>query len=243
MSHAPIADTANTADTAEVAKFDAMATAWWDPQGPLRTLHAINPLRIDYIAARMNLKGAHIADVGCGAGLLAEGLARAGAHVTAVDLAPGSIGAARAHALQSGLDIRYEIADAAALAVRKGAAFDAVTCFEVLEHVPNPGATIAACAALLKPGGHAFFSTLNRNPKSFLLAIVGAEYVLGMLPRGTHQYARLLRPSELARACRAARLRILDLTGLHFDPLAQAYLLGGNVDVNYFCHARLESPF
>lgn len=221
----------------EIAKFDALADAWWDLDGPLRTLHEINSLRLEYIDARAPLAGCRVLDVGCGAGILAEGLCRAGASVTGIDLAAANIAAAKRHAAESELAIDYRCCAAAEIVASEPAAFDIVTCLEVLEHVANVPATVGACAAALRPGGHAFFSTLNRNPKSFLLAIVAAEYVLGMLPRGTHEYARFVRPSELARACRDAKLDVADLTGLHFNPLGRTYHLGGNIDVNYFCHA------
>jgi 2-polyprenyl-6-hydroxyphenyl methylase/3-demethylubiquinone-9 3-methyltransferase len=221
----------------EIAKFDALADAWWDPEGPLRTLHEINPLRIDYIDARTPLSGCRVLDVGCGGGILAEGLARAGAIVTGIDLAEANIAAAKRHAALSDLAIDYRCCSVEEIAADFPAAFDVVTCLEVLEHVASVSAIVRACAETLRPGGHAFFSTLNRNPKSFLLAIVAAEYILGMLPRGTHEYARFVRPSELARACRRAQLEVSELTGQHFNPIARTYHLGGNIDVNYFCHA------
>jgi 2-polyprenyl-6-hydroxyphenyl methylase/3-demethylubiquinone-9 3-methyltransferase len=222
----------------EVEKFAHLADVWWDETGPLATLHAINPLRLEYIATRAALTGARVLDVGCGAGILTETLARRGASVTGIDLASASIGVALRHAEQAGLTIDYRVTAAEDLAAAVPASYDVVTCLELLEHVPRPAETIAACAALARPGGAVFFSTLNRTPKSFLFAIVGAEYVAGMLPRGTHQYLKLLRPAELGRAAREAGLDIVELTGLHFNPATQRYWLGGNVDVNYLAYAR-----
>lgn len=225
-------------DPAEVAKFSALAAEWWNPAGPLRTLHEINPLRVAYIAERAGLAGARVLDVGCGGGLLCEALAREGAAVTGIDMAGDSIEAAREHASGCGLVIDYRRAAVAELASARPGAYDVVTCMELLEHVPDPGAVVAACAALVRPGGAVFFSTINRNLKSFLLAIVGAEYLLGMLPRGTHEYDKLIRPAELAAWCRAAGLAVADLSGLHYNPLTREYVRGGsNVDVNYFAYA------
>jgi 2-polyprenyl-6-hydroxyphenyl methylase/3-demethylubiquinone-9 3-methyltransferase len=222
----------------EVEKFAHLADVWWDETGPLATLHAINPLRVDYIAARTALTGARVLDVGTGAGILAEALARRGAVVTGIDLAEPSIAAARRHAEGAQLRIDYRVAAAEEVAAATPASFDVVTCLELLEHVPRPQETVAACAAALRPGGLAFFSTINRTPKSFLLAIVGAEYIAGMLPRGSHHYVKLVRPAEIARAARTAGLDVVELTGLHFNPLTQRYWLGGNVDVNYFACCR-----
>ena len=224
-------------DSSELAKFASRAAEWWDPRGAFRTLHDINALRLDYIAERFPLAGQRILDVGCGGGLVAEGLAARGAHVVAIDMAPENIEAARQHAGASGLAIDYRCVPVEQLAVDAAGEFDAVTCLEMLEHVPEPASIVAACAAALRPGGTAFFSTINRNLKSFALAIVGAEYVLGLLPRGTHEYAKLIRPAELAAWCRKAGLEVTDLTGLHHNPATGAYWLDGNVDVNYFAAA------
>jgi 2-polyprenyl-6-hydroxyphenyl methylase/3-demethylubiquinone-9 3-methyltransferase len=228
--------TANV-DQAELEKFGSLARRWWDRDGPFKTLHDINALRLDYIGERASLSGARVLDVGCGGGILAEGLAERGAIVVGTDLAQASIEVARAHAAERQLEMDYRCADVEELAASAPGAFDAVTCLEMLEHVPDPARIVLSCARLLKPGGSVFFSTINRNPKSFLLAIVGAEYLLGMLPRGTHQYMKLIKPAELAAACRAASLDLMDLTGMHLNPLTQHYFLGGNVDVNYFAHA------
>lgn len=225
-------------DSAELAKFAAHAREWWDPLGPFRTLHEINGLRTEYIAERAELSGARLLDVGCGGGLLSEALARRGANVLGIDLAEPSLEAARTHAAGSGATVEYRCVEVEALAAERPASFEVITCLEVLEHVPEPSRVVAACAALLAPGGRAFFSTLNRNPKSFALAIVAAEYVLGLLPRGTHEYLKLVRPSELASWCRAAALDVFEVTGLHFNPVLRSYRLGGDVDVNYFMHVR-----
>jgi 2-polyprenyl-6-hydroxyphenyl methylase/3-demethylubiquinone-9 3-methyltransferase len=205
-------------------------------------LHEINELRTDYIASRASLDGSAALDVGCGGGLLSEALARRGAAVIGIDLAEANLEVARRHAADGALAIEYRAVDVEALARERAARFDIVTCLEMLEHVPEPRRVVAACAALLRPGGSAFFSTINRNPKSFALAIVGAEYVLDLLPRGTHEYRKLIRPSELAAWCRAARLDVAEITGLHFNPLLREYKLGGNVDVNYFMHTRKSAP-
>jgi 2-polyprenyl-6-hydroxyphenyl methylase/3-demethylubiquinone-9 3-methyltransferase len=229
-------------DASELAKFASRADEWWDPSGAFRTLHEINDLRVAWIEARAPLAGRRVLDVGCGGGLLSEAMARGGADVLGVDLGADNLAAAREHAAGSGLAVDYELADVEVLARERPAAFDVVTCLEMLEHVPDPKRVVAACAALLAPGGAAFFSTINRNPKSFALAIVGAEHVLRLLPRGTHEYLKLVRPSELAAWCRHSHLDVAELTGLHFNPLLRTYTLGGNVDVNYFLHARKPVP-
>lgn len=226
------------ADTDEVEKFGRLSARWWDESGPLATLHTINPLRTDYIAGLVELDGARVLDVGCGGGILSEALARRGARVTAIDLAAESIDVARRHAADQGLEIDYRVGSVESVAAAEPEPFDLVACLELLEHVPQPEATVAACARLVRPGGAAVFSTINRNLKSFALAIVGAEYVLGIVPRGTHEYLKFIRPSELGTAIRAAGLDLTDLTGLHFNPLTKTYALNGNVDVNYFACAR-----
>lgn len=227
----------HNADSTEIAKFAGRAGDWWDLEGPFRTLHEINDLRVDYIAARAPLRDARVLDVGCGGGVLSEALARRGAVVVGIDPAEESLAVARAHAAAGILSIDYRAVEIETLASTEPGSFDVVACLEVVEHVPDPAGLVRACAAVLKPGGSAFFSTINRNAKSFLLGIVAAEYVLRLVPRGTHEYLKLVRPSELARYCAAANLDVRDITGLHYNPLTRAYRLGGNVDVNYFMHA------
>jgi 2-polyprenyl-6-hydroxyphenyl methylase/3-demethylubiquinone-9 3-methyltransferase len=226
-------------DPGELAKFSALAHRWWDPTSEFRPLHEINPLRLAHIAMLAGgIEGKRIVDIGCGGGILAEAMANAGAVVTGIDLADKPLKVARLHALEVGSAVEYRMVSAEALAAEAPGSFDIVTCMEMLEHVPDPASTVAACAQLVKPGGQVFFSTINRNPKSFLFAIVGAEYVLRMLPKGTHEYARFIRPSELTRHCRAAGLEVDDLTGMTYNPLTRVYALGRDVDVNYLlaCH-------
>lgn len=223
----------NNSDPAEIAKFEAMAQRWWDPQGEFRPLHDINPLRLDYIEARAGLAGQRVLDVGCGGGLVAEGMARRGATVTAIDLAPAALEVARLHALESGVALDYQLASAEDLAAGQAGAFDLVTCLEMLEHVPEPARTVAALARLVRPGGHVICSTLDRGPKSFLLGIVAAEYLLRLVPPGTHEYARFIRPSEIARFGRGAGLELADLTGLSYDPFTRRARLTGDTSVNY----------
>ncbi|MBS0366787.1 MAG: bifunctional 2-polyprenyl-6-hydroxyphenol methylase/3-demethylubiquinol 3-O-methyltransferase UbiG [Proteobacteria bacterium] len=235
---APASAPATDADPAELAKFDAVAARFWDPQGEFRPLHLLNPVRLDFVATHAPLAGARVVDVGCGGGLLAESLARAGAQVTAVDLAPGMIETARLHAAHSSLAIDYRLASAQQLAQQAPGAFDVVTCMEMLEHVPQPADTLAALARLLRPGGALFVSTLNRNLRSFLAAIVTAEYLLRLLPRGTHEYERLIRPAELARWGRAAGLTLSQLAGIDFNPLTGQARLSRTVSVNYLAYFR-----
>ena len=225
-------------DSSELAKFASRAAEWWDPRGAFRTLHDINDLRLDYIAERVALAGARMLDVGCGGGLVAEGLAARGARVVAIDLAPENVETARQHAAAGALTIDYRCVAVEQVAAESAGQFDAVTCLEMLEHVPDPASIVAACAAALRPGGTAVFSTINRNLKSFAFAIVGAEYVLGLLPRGTHEYAKLIRPAELATWCRKSGFEVTALTGLHHNPATGSYWLDGNVDVNYFACAE-----
>ena len=230
--------TPHNADPQELKKFEALAGRWWNPEGPMKALHEINPLRLDYIDQRAPLKGARVLDVGCGGGLLSEGMAVRGAQVLGIDLAQASLDVAAAHAREHEVEVQYRCQSAEQLAEEQPGAFEIVTCLEMLEHVPDPARVVSACARAVQPGGTVFFSTINRNLKSFLLAIVGAEHVLGMLPRGTHEYEKLIRPSELAAWCRDAGLQVLDLTGLHFNPLTRSFRLGGNVDVNYFAETQ-----
>ena len=225
-------------DAAEIAKFDALASRWWDPEGDFRPLHQINPLRLDYIRQRASLDGSKVLDVGCGGGILTEAMASKGARVTGIDMAEKPLGVARLHQAESGTDVEYLQTTAEELAAAGAGAFDVVTCLEMLEHVPDPFTVIEACAKLVRPGGDVFFSTINRNPKSFLFAIVGAEYVLRLLPQGTHEYAKFIRPSELDDWARAAGLETKDSIGLHYNPLTRVYWLAPNVDVNYLMHYR-----
>ncbi len=226
-------------DAQELAKFSEMAHRWWDTESEFRPLHQINPLRLDWIDERAALRGKAVLDVGCGGGILAESMARRGAQVTGIDLATKPLGVARLHALESGVDnVQYREIATEALAAESPAAFDVVTCMEMLEHVPDPASAVQACATLAKPGGWVFFSTLNRNPKAFAFAILGAEYVLRLLPRGTHEYARFIRPSELARWCREAGLSLQDTRGLQYNPLTRRYWLSGDTSVNYLVACR-----
>ena len=225
-------------DPREAEKFDALAARWWDPEGDSRPLHDINGPRVAYIEARAELAGRRVLDVGCGGGLLCEALRERGADVTGIDVADKPLGVARLHAAESGLDIEYRKITAEDLAAEQAEAFDRVCCLEMLEHVPDPAQTVRACAQLCRPGGQVFFSTINRSPLAWSLAIVGAEYVLGLLPRGTHRYDRLIRPEELAAACRRAGLVVREITGLHYNPFSRTVRIGGAPRVNYLVHAR-----
>ena len=227
---------------AELDKFDELAQRWWDPNGPQRALHALNPVRLSYVAERAQLRDAAVLDVGCGGGLLSEGLARAGARVTAIDLAPNLLKVARLHGLESGIKVEYRALAVEALAADAPPAFDAVTCMEMLEHVPDPASVIEACARLLKAGGRLFLSTLNRTPAAFALAIVGAEYVARLLPRGTHRYRDFIRPSELAGWLRDAGLQLEDVSGLMYEPWRNGARLSSRTDVNYLACARKPGP-
>lgn len=231
-------ETAHNVDASEVAKFDALASRWWDPNGEFRPLHEINPLRLDWIRQYVDLSGCRALDVGCGGGILTEAMAGAGAVVTGIDMADKPLGVARLHQVESGAAVEYEQTTAEELASRHAGRYDVVTCLEMLEHVPAPSRVVAAVAELARPGGHVFFSTINRNPKSFLFAIVGAEYVLGLLPKGTHEYQKFIRPSELDAWARAARLDHHASIGLHYNPVTREYTLGPNVDVNYLMYYR-----
>jgi 2-polyprenyl-6-hydroxyphenyl methylase/3-demethylubiquinone-9 3-methyltransferase len=225
------------ADPEELSKFERLASRWWDPESEFRPLHQINPLRLGFIDERAGLRGKRVLDVGCGGGILAEAMAARGANVTGIDLGDAPLSVARLHLQESGVQVDYRRVSAEDLAAESPGAFDVVTCLEMLEHVPDPASTVAACARLVKPGGTLFFSTINRNPKSWLLAIVGAEYVLNLLPRGTHDYMKLIRPSELEAMCRKAGLAVREWTGMHYNPLTQRYSLGPGVDVNYLAYA------
>jgi 2-polyprenyl-6-hydroxyphenyl methylase/3-demethylubiquinone-9 3-methyltransferase len=227
---------AGNADSAELGKFDALASRFWDVGGEFRPLHLLNPVRARFVSERATLPGARVLDVGCGGGLLAEALARAGAKVTAIDLAPGMIEVARLHAMEQKLEIDYRMVAAEAVAAAEPGSFDVVTCMEMLEHVPEPAKMVATLATLVRPGGAVFISTLNRNLKSFLLAIVGAEYVMKLIPRGTHEYDRLIRPAELARWARSADLSLRELAGIELNPFTEHCSLSRNIAVNYLAH-------
>ena len=223
-------------DPAEIAKFSELAHRWWDPGSEFKPLHDINPLRLDYIDGRIGLRGKTVLDVGCGGGILAESMAQRGAQVTGIDLADMPLKVAQLHLLESGSQVEYRNVAAEDLARELPHHFDVVTCMELLEHVPDPASTVRACAALARPGGHVIFSTINRNPKSYLLAVIGAEYVLRLLPRGTHNYAKFLKPSELGAFARQAGLEVSAVTGMTYNPLTKVYALGPDTDVNYIMH-------
>ncbi len=226
-------------DPAEISKFEALAARWWDPHSEFKPLHEINPLRLDYVDRMAGLAGKEVLDVGCGGGILAESMAIRGAHVTGIDMGELPLKVAELHTLETGVEVNYRQVAAETLAAECPACFDIVTCMEMLEHVPDPASVIAACARLVKPGGQVFFSTLNRNPKAYLLAIIGAEYLLRWLPRGTHDYARFIRPSELGRWIRAANLELTHLTGMTYNPLMGVYRLDEqDLDVNYLAACR-----
>lgn len=229
-------------DQGEIARFNALASRWWDPHGDFRALHEINPLRLDYIRQRAGLAGRVVADVGCGGGILSEAMAAEGATVTGIDMAPAPLAVARLHSTGTGVEIEYLEKTAEELAAERPAHYDVVTCMELLEHVPRPSSIVAACARLARPGGHLFFATINRSPKAFAYAIVGAEYLLRLLPRGTHEYARFVRPSELAAWGRAAGLELRHSIGMHYNPLLREYSLGPELDVNYLMHFVRPEP-
>jgi 2-polyprenyl-6-hydroxyphenyl methylase/3-demethylubiquinone-9 3-methyltransferase len=224
------------ADPAELEKFSQLAHRWWDPGSEFKPLHEINPLRLAWIDGHVPLAGKDVLDVGCGGGILAEAMSSLGANVRGIDLSDKALKVAELHRLESRLPVTYECVSAEDLAERSPGTFDVVTCMELLEHVPSPPSTVAACAKLLKPAGRAFFSTINRNPKAYLFAVIGAEYILKLLPKGTHDYARFIKPSELASACRAAGLRTAEYIGMTYNPLTERYSLGPNCDVNYIVH-------
>jgi 2-polyprenyl-6-hydroxyphenyl methylase / 3-demethylubiquinone-9 3-methyltransferase len=229
----------NNVDHAELAKFSALASKWWDPNSEFRPLHEINPLRLNWIDERVGLKGKKVLDVGCGGGILAESMARRGADVLGIDLADKSLKVAELHKLETGVsNVNYRFVSAEQLAAEEQATFDVVTCLEMLEHVPDPAQTIQACADLCKPGGWLFFSTINRNPKSFVFAIVGAEYVLNLLPKGTHEYKKFIKPSELAQYARQSKLDFSEIIGLVYNPLTKVYRLARDTDVNYMVACR-----
>ena len=224
-------------DPLELEKFSQLAHRWWDPAAEFKPLHDINPLRLDYIDAKAGLRGKRVLDVGCGGGILAESMAARGAEVTGIDLADKPLKVAQLHLLESGLSVDYRLVAPEVLAGETPAAYDVVTCMELVEHVPDPALTVDACARLCRPGGSLFFSTINRNLKSYLFAVLGAEYVLKLLPRGTHDYAKFVKPSELAAMCRAAGLTVAGVTGMTYNPFTRVYALGPDTDVNYILHA------
>jgi len=228
--------TTQNVDQSEINKFEVLASRWWDPESEFKPLHDINPLRLNYIDERAQLPEKKVVDIGCGGGLLSEGMALRGAQVTGVDMGEAPLQVARLHQLESGVKVDYLQTTAEQLAEKQTEQFDVVTCLEMLEHVPSPASVIKACAKLAKPGGHLFFSTINRNPKSYLMAVLGAEYILQMLPKGTHEYGKFIKPSELAASIRAAELDLEDITGMTYNPLTKKYKFGKDVDVNYIVH-------
>ena len=225
-------------DRAELAKFEAIASSWWDPESEFRPLHDINPLRLNYIDERASLHGKKVIDIGCGGGILSESMSRRGATVTGIDMGEAPLSVAKLHKLESGVEVEYIHSTAEAMAEKNAGAYDIVTCLEMLEHVPDPASVIKSCYELVKPGGHVFFSTINRSPKSYAFAIIGAEYILKLLPKGTHDYRKLIRPSEMSSWARKAGLNVKDLTGMTYNPFTKHYKLGRNVDVNYLMHTH-----
>ena len=225
-------------DPKEIAKFEELASRWWDPDSEFKPLHEINPLRLEYIDRRSSLKGKKVVDVGCGGGILAESMALKGANVLGIDMGKAPLSVASLHKLESGAELDYQQITAEELADKEAGKYDVVTCMEMLEHVPDPASVIAACSKLVKPDGHVFFSTINRNPKSYLFAIVGAEYIMQMLPKGTHDYSKFIKPSELEEWARAADLHLRELTGMSYNLLSKKYSLGHDVDVNYLMHTQ-----
>ena len=230
------ASSAINADQAEIAKFEALASRWWDRESEFKPLHDINPLRSNYVDSHCPLAGKKVLDVGCGGGILSEGMAQRGAEVTGIDLGAEPLNVAQLHALESGVSIEYRKVPVEQLAEEMPGSFDIVTCMEMLEHVPDPSSIVQACATLVKPGGHVFFSTINRNPKSYALAIVGAEYIMNLVPKGTHDYMKFIKPSELSRWARAAQLQIKDISGMSVNPLSMTFKITRDADVNYFMH-------
>ena len=228
------------ADPVELQKFSDLAHRWWDPNSEFKPLHDINPLRLDYIDQHAQIAGKKVLDVGCGGGILSESMAARGAAVTGIDLGEKPLKVAKLHLLETGQKVDYRLIAAEAMAEEQPEQFDVVTCMEMLEHVPDPSSIVRACAQLVKPGGHVFFSTLNRNPKSYLFAVIGAEYLLNLLPRGTHDYAKFLKPSELARFCRDAGLSVTEVTGMSYNPFSKTYALGPDTSVNYLVAARKD---
>ena len=225
-------------DPQEIAKFEELASRWWDPDSEFKPLHEINPLRLEYIDRRASLKGKTVVDVGCGGGILAESMALKGANVLGIDMGKAPLSVASLHKLESGAELEYQQITAEELAEKEAGKYDVVTCMEMLEHVPDPASVIAACSKLVKPDGHVFFSTINRNPKSYLFAIVGAEYIMQMLPKGTHEYSKFIKPSELESWARSADLHLRELTGMSYNLLSKKYSLGHDVDVNYLMHTQ-----
>jgi 2-polyprenyl-6-hydroxyphenyl methylase/3-demethylubiquinone-9 3-methyltransferase len=225
-------------DQSEIAKFSALAHRWWDPNSEFKPLHAINPLRLSWMKSFVNFEGKKVVDIGCGGGILAESIAQSGAETTGIDLSEKALKVAELHALEVGANLTYRAISAEDLAQEQAGQYDVVTCMEMLEHVPDPASVVRACAALCKPGGTLFFSTLNRNPKSYLFAIIGAEYILRLLPKGTHEFAKFIKPSELVRFTRAADLEMLGIKGLGYNPITQVYSLNDDVDVNYMIAVR-----
>ncbi len=231
--------TQQNVDPAEISKFSDLAHKWWDKNSEFKPLHAINPLRLSYINNHADINSKTVLDVGCGGGILAEAMSKAGATVTGIDMAEASLNVAKLHALESELNIDYQMISAEDFAEQHAGTYDVVTCLEMLEHVPDPASIVQSCAKLVKPGGYVFFSTINRNPKAWLMAIAGAEHILRLLPKGTHEYSRFIKPSELGNHARSAGLSLLDISGMTYNPLTQHYKLGKDIDVNYLMACQL----